>query len=189
VIGWTRASGWRRLSGAALDGALGFALALPLSSTLGLYFSRRAVIALQMDSPTSLWKGPVPLLLGVFGKLTLAVGIGAATAMFSVLNQTLIRPLPFPEPDRLVIGRTIHGGGDPGSVSAPDFEDYRDASNAFESLAAIRSWVSQATVTGTGIDEPERIDVISVSGTLFETLGVVPFVEKSFTPEAGRSIP
>ena len=117
--------------------------------------------------------------------LTLAVGIGAATAMFSVLDQTLIRPLPFPEPDRLVIGRTTRAGGDPGSVSAPDFEDYRDSADAFESLAAIRSWVSQATVTGNGngIGEPERINIISVSGTLFETLGVLPFIGRSFSAE------
>ena len=117
--------------------------------------------------------------------LTLAVGIGAVTAMFSLLNATLIRALPFPSPDRLVIGRTTSEGNPPaGSVSAPDYRDYRDGSESFESLAAIRSWVSQGTITGG--DEPERIESISLSANFFETLGVLPRLGRGFSPEEGK---
>lgn len=59
----------RRLLANAVDATVALGLGLLLSSTLGLYFSSRAVVALEMDSPESVWKGPVPLVLGVFGKL------------------------------------------------------------------------------------------------------------------------
>lgn len=57
------------MTAAVVDGVAALALALTFSQSLGFYFSSRAVVAFQMDSPTSWWKGPIPLVLGVFGKL------------------------------------------------------------------------------------------------------------------------
>lgn len=114
--------------------------------------------------------------------LTLAVGIGASTAMFSILNAVLLRPLPFAEPDRLVIGRATFPGTRVNPVSAPDYRDYRDSSDVFQTpLAAIRGFPIQSAVTGGS--EPERLASTSVSRDLFSTLGVQPLIGRTFTAE------
>jgi putative ABC transport system permease protein len=114
--------------------------------------------------------------------LTLGLGIGASTAMFSILNAVLLRPLPFAEPDRLVIGRATFPGTRTNPVSAPDYRDYRDSSDVFQTpLAAIRGFPTQSTVTGAS--EPERLASTSVSRDLFSTLGVQPLIGRTFTAE------
>jgi predicted permease len=119
--------------------------------------------------------------------LTLALGIGAATAMFSVLNTALRRSLPFPEADRLVMGRATFGGNVNPWVSFPDYQDYRDRSATLESLATITGWSNLVTVTGT--DEPEQARIAFATNNLFETLGVVFHLGRPSTldelPEAG----
>jgi putative ABC transport system permease protein len=117
--------------------------------------------------------------------LTLAVGIGANTAMFSVLNAALLRPLPFPEPDRLVLGYTVFDGDASfGSVSAPDYFDCRDEADVFESLAAMLNFDTESTVTGGA--GPERVHSTVISTDLFPTLGVPPFLGRNFTPEEAK---
>jgi putative ABC transport system permease protein len=117
--------------------------------------------------------------------LTLAVGIGANTAMFSVLNAALLRPLPFPEPDRLVLGYTVFDGDTSfGSVSAPDYFDCRDQADVFESLAAMLNFETESTVTGGG--RSERVHSTVISTDLFPTLGVPPFLGRTFTPEEAK---
>ena len=71
--------------------------------------------------------------------LILAVGIGANVAMFSVTDAVLLRALPFPDAERLVLARTSYGEGLGWNVSSPDYYDYRDQNQGLESLAAVRS--------------------------------------------------
>ena len=114
--------------------------------------------------------------------LTLALGIGANTAVFSVVSGVLLRPLPYPEPDRLVwmwpaslrTGRAFGG-----AISPPDFVDYRARSTAFEHLAAFIPMDS--TLAGNG--EPDRVSSAAVSAGFFETLGVKPALGRTILPD------
>src|SRR5262245_48639937 len=105
--------------------------------------------------------------------LTLALGIGATTAVFSVVNAVLLRPLPYRDPDRLALGF---------NARSQDFLRWRDQSKAFESMAAFR--FRTADFTGSG--EQERLAVGLVSTELFATLGVAPAHGRAFTPEEDR---
>ena len=82
--------------------------------------------------------------------VTLALGIGAATAMFSVLDTALRQSLPFPEAERLVLGRPTFNGQVGSWVSLPDYLDYRDKSTTMESLATIGGGSGLVTITGEG---------------------------------------
>src|SRR5262245_11236730 len=105
--------------------------------------------------------------------LTLALGIGATTAIFSVVNAVLLRPLPYRDPDRLALGFNARG---------QDFLRWRDQSKAFESMSAFNF----GTTDFTGSGEPERLAVASVSTDLFATLGVAPALGRAFTPADDR---
>jgi putative ABC transport system permease protein len=111
--------------------------------------------------------------------LTLALGIGATTAVFSVANAALGRALPYHQPDRLVMGRATFEGRVNPWVSFPDYMDYRDQAESLESLVAISGGANLATVTGG--DEPRQVGATFVTANLFETLGVRPVVGSSFT--------
>ncbi len=113
--------------------------------------------------------------------LTLTLGIGATTAMFSVLDVALRRALPFPEADRLVLGRATFGGNVNPWVAFPDYQDYRDQAASLEALATIGGGASLRTVTGAG--EPAQVPATSVTANLFETLGVAPMLGRTFTIE------
>ena len=119
--------------------------------------------------------------------VTLALGIGATTAMFSVLDTALRRSLPFPEADRLVLGRATFSGRVNPWVAFPDYMDYRDQSEALASLATIGGGSFLVTITGSG--EPEQARITNVTDNLFATLGVVFHLGRTFTidelPEAG----
>src|SRR5258705_2029620 len=92
----------------------------------------------------------------VVALIALALGIGASTAIFSVVNAVLIRPLPFAEPDRLVwMWGNIRNGGSRASVSPADFLDYRERNETFEEFAAALSIPVPFNLTGDG--EPERL--------------------------------
>ena len=93
--------------------------------------------------------------------LILAIGIGANVAMFSVTHAVFLKALPFQDPDRLILGRTTYNGQLSWNVSSEDYYDFRDQVQAFESLAAIRSFTNDATVTG-GV-EPERVKIVPAS--------------------------
>jgi putative ABC transport system permease protein len=104
--------------------------------------------------------------------LTLAVGIGANSAIFSVVNGVLLRPLPYEAQERLaaLFGRYVEFGRT--SFSYPDFQDVRAQSTAFEQIGAYTG----AGRTLTGVDEPERLESALVTGDLFGALGVRPLV-------------
>ncbi len=114
----------------------------------------------------------------------LALGIGANVAMFSVTNAALLRTLPYPDADRLVMGRATFGGRINPWMSVPDFRDYRDQTDALESLAAIFGFTTGHTITGGA--EPERVSGTIASVNLFRTLGITPLMGRHFTADEGE---
>lgn len=112
--------------------------------------------------------------------LTLALGIGANTTIFSIVNSLLLRPLPYPEPGQLVTLNHVYPSVDlVTGVSAPGFHDYRDRTQSFENVAITRGWSANLT----GIGEPVRVTGSLVSAGYFETYGVVPPMGRSFLPQ------
>lgn len=112
--------------------------------------------------------------------LVLALGLGANTAIFSVANAVVLRPLEYADPDRLVrIFETYPSGGEvrEGSVSIPNFEDWRAHARSFEALA-IAGHPESATLQGGG--DPERLSVVPVGSGLFPLLGIQPMVGRFF---------
>src|SRR5262245_13113844 len=121
-----------------------------------------------------LWKSPGFTLISI---LTLALGIGANTVIFSVVDVTLLRPIQFRDPDRLV--RLYQEIDDNWlSFSAPDFEDCKNQNRIFESLAAYG--VRSANLTGSG--EPEHVSFTAVSADFFKALKVEPALGRGFLP-------
>lgn len=111
--------------------------------------------------------------------IALALGIGANTAIFSLVNAVLLRPLPFADPDRLVWAwGNIRNGGSRASVAPLDFLDYRQQNTTFEHFAARMSVPLAVNLTGTG--DPERLTGALVTGDYFDTLGVQPAVGRAF---------
>jgi putative ABC transport system permease protein len=111
--------------------------------------------------------------------VTLALGIGANTAIFSVLNAVVLRPLPYAEPDRLVTVWETGAGNDKRSVAPANFVDWRDQNTSFSSLAA--TFYGNFNLTGDG--EPERINGATVTSNLMSTLGVSAQLGRTFQPE------
>src|SRR5262245_39706334 len=111
--------------------------------------------------------------------LTLALGIGADTVMFSVVNAVLIEPLPYPQADRLMFLSAMNPAGGAISLSYPDFLDWKEHTRVFESLAAHQAF--GFTLTGSG--EAERLSGRTVSAEFFSTLGIVPSLGRDFRPE------
>ena len=117
--------------------------------------------------------------------LTLGVGIGGNVAMLGVLDVVLFRSLPYPEPERLVLGRVTYGGEVGRTVSGPDFLDYRERVGGLAGLSAITPFPVEATVTGTA--SPERVRAPLVSTGFFEALGVRPRLGRGFLPAEGEA--
>jgi putative ABC transport system permease protein len=111
--------------------------------------------------------------------LALALGIGANSAIFSVVNAILLRPLPYADAERLVWIWGKSPSGDKGAVSPPDFLDYRKQSQSFGQLAAF----IQATHNLNDMDNPERISGAATSANFFDTLGVKPMLGRTFFAE------
>ena len=108
---------------------------------------------------------------------TLALGIGANTAMFSVINAVLLRPLPYLEPERLV---WMTESGDEVAnrwLSFPNFVDWRERNSVFESMSTIRGW----SLTMTGGDQPLNLNARMVAAEYFKVMGVAPLLGRSFT--------
>jgi len=116
--------------------------------------------------------------------ITLALGIGANTAIFSVVNVVLLRPLQYSDPDRLaqVWQSFPQLGANQVTISAPEFLDYRDQNHVFERTAAFRP--QGFTLTSGG--EPEPVFGVRVSADLFSLLGVAPALGRAFLPDEDR---
>ncbi|PYV27509.1 MAG: permease [Acidobacteria bacterium] len=118
--------------------------------------------------------------------LTLALGIGANTAMFSVANAVLLEPLPYKRAGRLVTlwwTNTAFGSSAPGSVCDPDYVQWRTQNQVFEDMAAFHGMTSNLT----GVGEPERLLGSAVSPNIFHLLGVSPLLGRTFLPEEERA--
>ncbi len=111
--------------------------------------------------------------------LTLALGIGANTALFSVVNGVLLNPLPYPHPDQVVIVSDTSSALPETWISYPDFLDWVRDNHSFSSLAAYESEVS-FNLLGQG--EAERVSVTEVSSNFFPALGVTPVLGRNLSP-------
>jgi predicted permease len=120
--------------------------------------------------------------------LVLALGLGANAAIFSVVNPTLLQPLPYPDPSGLVLlwerGVLAEGGGE-NIVSMPSFLDWQKQSRSFEGMAAARG--NQFNLGADRGFAPERIEGAIVSGTLLPVLGVQPLIGRNFRPEEDQN--
>ena len=114
--------------------------------------------------------------------LTLALGIGANTAIFSVVNGVLLNPLPYPQPEQLASIFTKMPNFENASISYPNFEDWRRMNRTFADMAAYR-W-SGFSLTGAG--EPERLHGSMISAGFFKILGVNPLLGRTFSGEEDR---
>ncbi|MBV9925152.1 MAG: ABC transporter permease, partial [Acidobacteria bacterium] len=114
--------------------------------------------------------------------VALALGIGANTAIFSVVKAVLLSPLPYPEPERLVWVREINPGSDilDEPASMPNYNDWRTQTQSFEGVAAFG--YAGGTITE-GDREPERVSGMSTSANFFDVVGVRPALGRGFLPE------
>jgi putative ABC transport system permease protein len=129
-----------------------------------------------------LWKSPGFTLVAL---LALALGIGANTFIFSVVNALLLRPLPFPDSDRItsILAKDPDTGMLYSAYSLPNFEDIRDRNQVFEQVVAL----NMSTEFLRSGDEPERLRGAKVSADLFPLLGVKPLLGRTFSSEEERS--
>ena len=141
----------------------------------------RTIAADMGQALTAARRRPGPLVVPV---LTLAIGIGTCTALYSALHIALFSPLPFAEPHRLVMGRATFSGDVNPWVAGPDFYDYRERASVFRSLSAYRSQPVRVTPETGG--EAESVPLAVVSWDLFKTLGVDPALGRHFSPDEGE---
>jgi predicted permease len=115
--------------------------------------------------------------------ITLALGIGATTGTFSIVNAVLLEPLPFADPDRLVRIQESTPAGEPFSVSEPTFLDLQRASRTISRMAA----VTTRSLTMTGVGDATRLRGAAASHELFDVLGVAPIMGRGFTLDDDRA--
>jgi putative ABC transport system permease protein len=116
--------------------------------------------------------------------LTLALGIGANTAIFSIVNAVLLRPLPYPDADRIMVLNESSGPGQDYSVALPDYFDWRNDNTAFEHLAATHK--ESRNLSGIPGREPERISCASVTRNFFNIIGLPPKIGRTFNEDEDR---
>src|SRR5579864_3146316 len=118
--------------------------------------------------------------------VTLALGIGATTAIFSVVEAVLLKPLPFADQDRLTVlmERPKKLNVDTVELSLPNFNDWRDQNHVFSRMAALTS--NNYGLNLTGLRQPVHVESAPVSHTFFSTLGVKPVLGRDFLPEEDR---
>ena len=126
-----------------------------------------------------LWQRPGFSALAI---LTLGLGIGAVTAIFSVVYGVLLRPLPYPRPDRLMAVYEVMPSGRHARLADPNFDDFRERNRTFSSMAKYAGWITSVT----GLDEPARASVTSVSSGFFTVLRTPPEIGRTLTPEDAR---
>jgi predicted permease len=109
--------------------------------------------------------------------LTLTLGIGANSAIFSIVNGVLLNPLPFPHPDQLIFLHESKPNFETGSISLPNFQDWRKDNHSFSTMAAFRGYYFSLM----GMGAAEQLDGQFMTSDFFETLGVKPILGRTFT--------
>ncbi|HEX8142040.1 MAG TPA: ABC transporter permease [Pyrinomonadaceae bacterium] len=132
-----------------------------------------------------LWKKPGFTLTAV---ITLGLGIGATTAIFSIVDAVLLRPLPYTDAARIVELKEVSAKGTRMPVTEPNYEDVRARNHSFEAIAEYSGGSASTMMTTIiGGSEPVRAPVYAVSGEFFRVLGVAPIVGRTFLPEELQS--
>jgi putative ABC transport system permease protein len=116
--------------------------------------------------------------------LTLALGIGGNTAIFSIVNAVLIRPLPYPNADRIMVLNESSGPGQDYSVALPDYFDWRNDNTVFEHLAATHK--ESRNLSGIPGRDPERVSCASVTRNFFNILGIPPEMGRTFSEDEDK---
>lgn len=122
----------------------------------------------------------------IVATLVLALGIGGAAAIFTVVDAVVLRPLPYPDPERLVWVWEKTPDGYRNNVAAANFMDWRDQNAVFEGICA----TAASRFTLSGVDQPEQFSGSRVSANFFDLLGATPLLGRTFLPEEeepGRS--
>ncbi len=116
--------------------------------------------------------------------VTLALGIGANTAIFSIVNAVLLQPLPYPDADRIMVLNESSGPGQDYSVALPDYFDWRNDNTVFEHLAATHK--ESRNLSGIPGRDPERISCASVTRNFFNIVGLPPEIGRIFSEEEDK---
>ena len=115
--------------------------------------------------------------------LTLALGIGGTTAIFSVVDGVLLRPLPYPDTDAIVsVARINSGPNDRGAFSAADYLDYKRDNRSFAAFAGYREDI--VDLSGTG--DPVRLEAVETTAAFFEVVGYPPIAGRTYTEAVDR---
>jgi putative ABC transport system permease protein len=117
--------------------------------------------------------------------VTLALGIGANTAIFSIVNAVLLRPLPYPDADRIMVLNESSGPGQDYSVALPDYFDWRNDNTVFEHLAATRK--ESRNLSGIPGRDPERISGAAVTRNFFNVVGLSPEIGRTFSEDEDKA--
>src|ERR1700732_3865516 len=115
--------------------------------------------------------------------VTLALGIGASTSIFSVVDAVLLRPLPYRNPQQIVRVWEQAADGHRMNLADPNFDDFLAQNDTFASLAEYGYWLASLS----GGSEPVRVNIAAVSSDLFKALGVEPFRGRAFAPDEQRA--
>src|SRR5690242_2250028 len=116
--------------------------------------------------------------------LTLALGIGANTAIFSIVNAVLLRPLPYPNADRIMVLNESSGPAQDYAVALPDYFDWQKDSTSFEHLAATHK--ESRNLSGIPGRDPERISCASVTRNFFDIIGLPPRIGRTFSEDEDK---
>src|SRR5881398_1515870 len=116
--------------------------------------------------------------------LTLALGIGANTAIFSIVNAVLLRPLPYPDADRIMVLSESSGPGQDYSVALPDYFDWRNENTVFEHLAATHK--ESRNLSGIPGRDPERVSCASVTRNFFNIIGLPPELGRTLSQDEDK---
>src|ERR1041385_4781334 len=120
--------------------------------------------------------------------LTLALGIGANTAIFSIINGVMLKPLPYPEPERLVTlwERNPQRGIEQERVSGPNYLDWRAQSTVFSEMAVCPGWEGSEDFNLVPHDGATKVHATYASSSLFATLGTKPLLGRALLPDEDR---
>lgn len=116
--------------------------------------------------------------------ITLALGIGANTAIFSIVNAVLLRPLPYPDANRIMVLNESSGPGQDYSVALPDYFDWQKENTVFEHLAATHK--ESRNLSGIPGREPERISCAAVTRNFFNVIGLAPQIGRTFREDEDK---